>query len=161
MTKFDKTKKATSKKLSMTSCQQIATPLSFYQFMANLEQSRSRILEPQSVKLTSSLITTFYLTKTAKRTKKSLTQLSHYCFQQRSIMPKNADFLQKKADISKIQRVLVLKGMFSETIFVWVVTYQISSSQHNSNEFQTGGGSFTPSPSKQTSKKPTQIRAKR
>ena len=73
-------------------------------------------------------------------------------------MPKNADFLQKKADISKIQRALVLKGMISETTFVWVVTYQISSCQRNSNEFQTGGGSFTPSPSKQTSKKPTQIR---
>ena len=40
---------------------------------------------------------------------------------------KNADFLQKNADISKIKRVLVLKGIFSETKFVCVLTYQISS----------------------------------
>ena len=33
-----------------------------------------------SVKLTFSLKVTFYLTKTKKRTKKSLKQLSHYCF---------------------------------------------------------------------------------
>ena len=37
----------------------------------------------------------------------------------------NADFLQKNADISKINRALVLKGIFSETTYVGVV--QISS----------------------------------
>ena len=31
-------------------------------------------------------------------------------------MPKNADFLLKNADISKIKKVLVLKGIFSQTI---------------------------------------------
>ena len=33
------------------------------------------------VKLTFSLIVIFYLTKTENRTKKSPTQLSHYCFE--------------------------------------------------------------------------------
>ena len=34
----------------------------------------------KSVKLMLPLIVTYYLTKTQTRTKKSLTQLSHYCF---------------------------------------------------------------------------------
>ena len=40
---------------------------------------------------------------------------------------KNADFLQKNADISKIKRTLVLKGILSKTAYVSVLTYQISS----------------------------------
>ena len=51
----------------------------FFEFMANLEQSGSRIPDAQSGKLTFSLIVTFYLTTTENRTKRSLTQLSHYC----------------------------------------------------------------------------------
>ena len=42
VTKIDKINKTTSKKMTMTSCQQIVTSLSF-QFMANLEQSESQI----------------------------------------------------------------------------------------------------------------------
>ena len=40
--------------------------------------------------------------------------------------PKNAEFLQKNADISKVKRALVLKGIFSETTYVCVLMYQIS-----------------------------------
>ena len=83
----------------MTSCRQIVALLSSFQFMANLEQSGSQILEPQSVKLTFTITVTFYLAKTESRTKKFPTQLSHYRF----------DFLQKNANISKIKRTLVLK----------------------------------------------------
>ena len=36
--------------------------------------------DAESVKLIFSLTVTFYLTKTENRTKKSFTQLSHYCF---------------------------------------------------------------------------------
>ena len=61
----------------LESCDVIA----IFQFTANLEQSESRILDAQSVKLIFSLIGTFYLTKTQNRTKKSQTQLSHYCFE--------------------------------------------------------------------------------
>ena len=65
----------------MTSCWEIVTSLSFFQFMANLEPSRSQIPDAWSVKLTFSLTITFYLTKTENRTKKSLRQLSHCCFE--------------------------------------------------------------------------------
>ena len=43
-------------------------------------------------------------------------------------MSKNADFLSKNADISKINGVLVLKGIFSETTCASVLKYQILSS---------------------------------
>ena len=60
--------------------------------MDNLEQSGSWTVDVYSVKLTFSLIATFYLTKTKSkakksltktenRTKRSLTQLSHYRFE--------------------------------------------------------------------------------
>ena len=45
-----------------------------------------------------SAVVTFFLAKTENRTKKSLTQFSHYCFE---YWTKNANFLQKNADISK------------------------------------------------------------
>ena len=60
--KLDKRNKKTSKKLMMMSCQQVMS-LSFFQFMANLQQSRSRIPDAQPVKFTYSSIITFYLTK--------------------------------------------------------------------------------------------------
>ena len=62
------------------SCQHIVMPLSFFHFITNLKQFGSQILEAWSVKLALTLTVTFYLTKTENRTKKSLTQLSHYCF---------------------------------------------------------------------------------
>ena len=43
------------------------------------------------------------------------------------ILAKNADFLQKIADISKIKKALVLKGVFSETSYACILMYQISS----------------------------------
>ena len=75
-----------------------------------------------------SFIITFYLTKIVNRTKKSATQLPHDCFKSKGfISAKKADLLQKNADISKTKRVLVLKGKFSETKYVWVPTCQIRS----------------------------------
>ena len=65
----------------MTSYWEIVISLSFFRFMANLEPSRSQIPDAWSVKLTFSLTITFYLTKTENRTKKSLRQLSHCCFE--------------------------------------------------------------------------------
>ena len=65
----------------VTSSRQIVASLPFFQFMANLEQSRSWIQDEWSVKLTFFLIVTVYVTKTENRTEKSLTQLSYYCFQ--------------------------------------------------------------------------------
>ena len=82
VTRLDKRKTALSKKkMMMASCQQIVTSIPFSQFMANLEQSGSWILDAWSVKLTFSLIVTFYITITENRTKKSLTQLLYCCFE--------------------------------------------------------------------------------
>ena len=42
-------------------------------------------------------------------------------------MPKSGAFLQKCADICKVKRDLVLKGVFYKTKYVCVLTCQISS----------------------------------
>ena len=82
VTKIDKRNKTTpKKKLAMTSCQKIVTPLSFFGFMANLEQSGGLITDTKSAKVTFPLIVTFCLGKNENRTIESLTQLSHYCFE--------------------------------------------------------------------------------
>ena len=59
--------------------------------VAKLDKKNEKTSKP--VKLTFSLIFPFYLTKTENRTKKSLTQLSHYCFKKRYFSSKNANFL--------------------------------------------------------------------
>ena len=59
----------------------IVTSFSFFQLLANLEQSGSQILDTQSVKLMFLLVVTLYFTRTENRIKKSLTQLSHHCFE--------------------------------------------------------------------------------
>ena len=74
LTKLDKRNKTKSKKLTLKS-------LSFFRLLANLEQSRGQIPDTESAKVMFSVIVTFCLTKTENRTKKSLTQLSHYCFE--------------------------------------------------------------------------------
>ena len=69
-----------------------------------------------------SLIVTFYLTKTENRTKKSLTALTLLLWAKVLFWPKKANFLQKNADISKIKRILVLKGIFYETKYECLLT---------------------------------------
>ena len=80
--------------------------LSFSRFMANLEQ----LLE-----------ITFYLRKTENRTRESLTHLSH------NIDLSIGTIFAKNAVIGKTKEVLVLKGIFFETTYAFVLTYQISS----------------------------------
>ena len=65
----------------ITSCQKIVTSLSFFRLLANLEQSGDWTQDTESAKVMFSVIATFCLTKTENRTKKSLTQLSQYCFE--------------------------------------------------------------------------------
>ena len=55
-----------------------------------------------------------------KNNKKSVTQLSCYCFKV-LFLPKIQIFAKKNADISKLKRVLVLKGVFSETAYLWLL----------------------------------------
>ena len=82
VTKPDKRNKTTSKKKwTMTSCRKIVTSLSFFEFLANLEQSGGWIPDTDSAEVMFSVTVTFCLTKTENRTKKSLPQLSHYCFE--------------------------------------------------------------------------------
>ena len=81
VTKFDKRNKATSKNMMLTSCRKFVTSLSFFGFLANLEQFGGQIPDTESAKVMFSVIVTTCLTKTENRTKKSLTQLSHYCFE--------------------------------------------------------------------------------
>ena len=80
VTKLDKKNKKRQKHLTMTICQKSLTSLPFFKYAANLEQSESWIPETESMKLIFSLILNFYFAKTENRTKKSLTQLSHYGF---------------------------------------------------------------------------------
>ena len=81
------------------------TSLSFFRFFANLEKSGDQISDTESAKVMFSVIGIFCLTKTENRTKKSQTQLSHYSIELRYFLDKNANFLQKNADISKIKGV--------------------------------------------------------
>ena len=52
-----------------------------------------------------------------------------------SVLAKKSCFFANAANISKIKRDLVLKGILSETTYDCVITCQISSSWYNSNEF--------------------------
>ena len=86
--------KQRQKELTLTSCQKILTPLTLFWFMANLELSRNQIRHILSVKLTFSLIVSFYFTKTESRTNTALTLL---------LWIKEL-FLPKNADICKLRR---------------------------------------------------------
>ena len=76
----DKRNKKTKKKWVDHVRSKIVTSLLFFGFLDNLEQSRDRIPDTESTKVLFSVIVTFCLTKTENRAKKSLTQLSYYCF---------------------------------------------------------------------------------
>ena len=59
------------------------------------------------------------LTKTEYGTKKNInTAFTLLLWVKVLFLPKKGDFLQKNADISKIRKVLVLKGIFPETTYV-------------------------------------------
>ena len=127
VTNIDKENTTTLKKITMTSCRQIVTSLSFFQFMANLEQSRSR-----SIKGTYSLIVTFYFIKTENRQNSFNTAFTLLLWVKVLFLTKNVNFLQKNANNSEINRVLVLiKDIFYVTIYVFVLMYQVSSFYHN------------------------------
>ena len=81
VTKLDKRNMITLKNSTMMSSQQTVTSLSFFNFMARFQPSGSRIPDASSIKLTFSLIITFYFKKTENRINKSLTQPSYYCFE--------------------------------------------------------------------------------
>ena len=77
VTKLDKRNKKPSKNLTTTSCLQIVTSLSFFRFMANLEQSESRRPDAWSVKLTFSKILSYIILQKLKIELKTLQHSSH------------------------------------------------------------------------------------
>ena len=79
-TKLDKRNKTTSKKLTLTSCRKIVTSLSFSDFWPIWSSLEARF-RTQCLQVIFSVIVPFCLTKTKNRTEKSLTKLSHYCFE--------------------------------------------------------------------------------
>ena len=81
VTKLDKRNKTTSKKIEFDVMSEYYDAIVSFWILSNLEQSRGRIPDTESAKVMFSVIATFCLTKTENRTKKSLTQLSHYCFE--------------------------------------------------------------------------------
>ena len=96
--KLDKRNTATSKNLTMVSCRQIVTSLSFFQFMANLEQSRScKICKIY-------IFINLYLTKTENRIEESLKRLSYYCLELRYyFFKKMLIFCKKKLTLAKLR----------------------------------------------------------
>ena len=59
----------------------IVTYCLFFGYLANWEQSGAQISDTESSKVMFAVRAIFFLTKTKNRTKKYLTQLSHYCFE--------------------------------------------------------------------------------
>ena len=79
--KDGKKKISTSKKFADDIMSKNCNLIVFFQYITNLQPSGSQILDTWSIKLTFSLIITFYLTEPENRTKKSFTPLLHYCFE--------------------------------------------------------------------------------
>ena len=59
----------------------IVTYCLFFGYLANWEQFGAQISDTESSKVMFAVRAIFFLTKTKNRTKKYLTQLSHYCFE--------------------------------------------------------------------------------
>ena len=109
--KFYKINKNTSKNIKndvmSTDCYVLVTFSIYGHFM---EQFAMWILDAYSEKLTFSIKVAFYLTKTGNRTKKSLTQPSHYFFESRCY------FFAKNANISKIKKAFTMLQMLHTMI---------------------------------------------
>ena len=81
VTKIDERNKVTSQKIDDYVISENFDVIAIFGFLVNLQQSGSWIPDTECAKVMCSVIVTFCLTKTANRTKTSLTQLSHYCFE--------------------------------------------------------------------------------
>ena len=74
--KIDKRDKAISNDVMKVNCDVIVIFLIYGQFLAIRKPDSGLIVSKTYI----SLILTYYLTKTENKTKKSLAQFSHYCF---------------------------------------------------------------------------------
>ena len=108
------------------------------------------------LKPTFSLIISFYLTKTESRTKKSRTQLSDYCFEQ-----KYQFFSKEMLIFGKIEKASVLKGIFSETTICVYLRTKFEVSNIILTSFRQGeGGSPPPPPESESLKSPPRLELK-
>ena len=102
--KLDKRNKTTSKKFDVDVRSQNYDVMSFFGFLANLEQSGGRIPDTESAKVMFSVIGTFCLRKTENRTKKtSNTALTLLFCVKILFWTKNAIFLQKMLTSAKLK----------------------------------------------------------
>ena len=89
----------------------------------------------QPVKLTFSIIVTFYFTKFENRAKKSLTQLSHSWFEESYFVKKMLTFCKKCFLTSAKLRVSWYWKVYFLKLHMCLPICQISSFKHNSNWF--------------------------
>ena len=104
VTKLDKRNKTTSKKFVDDDMSEDCEVIVIFPIYCQFGAIRKPDSRHMSVKLKFSLIVTFSLTKTENRTKKSLRQLSHYCFEYKCYFcQKCLVFAKKNADIAKLR----------------------------------------------------------
>ena len=122
VTKLDKRNKPKPKKIDddliSANCDVIVIFLIYGQFGA--------IQKPDSRRIFCKTLSSLTVNWKQKTELKHLTQLPDYRLGKGTVFAKKSWFLQKKTDTSRIKMVLVLKGIFSETTYVRVITYQIS-----------------------------------
>ena len=126
VTKLDKGNTSASKKfIRWLHVSKLRRHRFIFQFMANLQPFGGQILDAWSLKLTFSLITTFYLQNLKTVLKISNTALILLLWVKVLVCQKMLIFCKKNADISKMKEFSVLKGIFSEPIYVCLLLYQI------------------------------------
>ena len=81
VTKLDKRRETTSKQCVCSVVSENCDAIAIFPFYGKFGAIRKPDFGRIVCKTYFSLLITFYLTKTENRTKKSLTQLSHYCFE--------------------------------------------------------------------------------
>ena len=136
VTKLEKRKNATSKKFDkdgiLENCDVISNFLIYGQFRAILKLDSRGIVCKFYIYIKSNFL--FY--KNWRQNKKiSNTAVTLLLWVKVLVLflLKSAIFFSKNADISKIKRDLVLKGIFCDTTYVCVLTYQISGFWYNCN----------------------------
>ena len=116
-----------------TNCEVIVIFSIYRQFGTIWKPDSGRLVNKTHIFIKSNLKN---LTRSENRTKSIYHSFHTIALSKGTIFAKkNADFWQKNAGISRIKRILALKGIFSETTYVCVLTYQISGFYHNSNKF--------------------------
>ena len=78
---MDKRNKTMSKKFDEDFMSENCDVIVIFRICGQFEQSGGRIADTESAEVMFSVTVTFRRTKTESRTKKSLTQLSQYCFE--------------------------------------------------------------------------------